>query len=370
MTTNNENTPQPIGQDEEIDLLALAKTIWKGRRILLLTTAAFALIGLLIAILSPKEYSASTVVIPQIGKSGSKMGGLSSLAAMAGFNLDMASASDVLPPIVYPQIIKSIPFQLDLMNIPLTFSEVDRQVSLYEYCTNIDRPSTLSLVKKYTIGLPGVIINALRPAAKANAQIKGPIRLTPEQESVSKMLAQSVTLTINPKEGYLTITANMPEAQLAAEVVYHARELLQKYITQLKIEKATDQLNFINARYNEKKKEFEKVQKNLAYFRDQNRNIATSMARTEEERLESEYTIAFNVYSELARQLEQAQIQVKEDTPVLSVLAPESVPAKKDKPKRAMILAISIFLGLAAGVAFVFVKEYWATLKEKWEAAE
>ena len=158
----------------------------------------------------------------------------------------------------------------------------------------------------------------------------------------------------------------MPEARLSAEVAYQARELLQKYITRLKIEKATDQLNFIQARYNEKKKEFEKAQMNLAWFRDRNRNVATSIGRTEEERLQSEYTIAFNVYSELAKQLEQAQIQVKEDTPVLSVLAPATVPAEKSKPKKAQILLIWIFIGAVIGVGLVFGKDFLGTIKKKW----
>ncbi len=365
-STNNQ-TPNTM-PDDEIDLIALAKNIWNGRKTILATTIVCAVIGVAVAILSAKEYTATTVVVPQVGKSASKLGGLSSLAAMAGFSLDM-QASETLSPMVYPQLVGSTAFQLELMNTPFTVDGSKRQVSLYEYFTSIQKPGVLSLVKKYTIGLPFVILKAIKGekvVTTAGDSEVGPIALTPKQEDVRKLISQQVTLEVNSKEGYLTITARMPEARLSAEVAFQARELLQKYITRIKIEKATDQLNFIQARFSEKKKEFEKAQMNLAWFRDRNRNVATSIGRTEEERLQSEFTIAFNVYSELAKQLEQAQIQVKEDTPVLSVLAPATVPSEKSKPKKAQILLIWIFLGGVIGVGIVFGKEFLGTIKKKW----
>lgn len=369
MTINSINNQTPNTMpDDEIDLIALAKNIWNGRKTILATTIVCAVIGVAVAILSAKEYTATTVVVPQVGKSASKLGGLSSLAAMAGFSLDM-QASETLSPMVYPQLVGSTAFQLELMNTPFTVDGSKRQVSLYEYFTSIQKPGVLSLVKKYTIGLPFVILKAIKGekvVTSAGDSEVGPITLTPKQEDVRKLISQQVTLEVNSKEGYLTITARMPEARLSAEVAYQARELLQKYITRIKIEKATDQLNFIQARFSEKKKEFEKAQMNLAWFRDRNRNVATSIGRTEEERLQSEFTIAFNVYSELAKQLEQAQIQVKEDTPVLSVLAPATVPSEKSKPKKAQILLIWIFLGGVIGVGIVFGKEFLGTIKKKW----
>ena len=368
----NQNIPQPV-TDDEIDLIALAKTLWNGRKTVIKSILICAVIGLAVALLSPKEYTASTVMVPQVGKSSSKLGGLSSLAAMAGFNLDnMGSGSETLSPMVYPQIVSSVPFQLELMNTPFHFQDVDHPVSMYEYYTEIAKPGVLSTVKKYTIGLPFVILKALKgqPVSRNSELETNLISLTAKQESIRKLIESTVTLDVNSKEGYLTLTANMPEAALSAEIAQYARELLQKYITQLKVEKANEQLNFIRDRYNEKKKEFEKAQETLALFRDRNKNVSTAMAKTEEERLQSEYSIAFNVYSELAKQLEQAQIQVKEDTPVFSILKPAVVPNQKSKPKKSMILMIWIFLGGVAGTGIIFGKQFWGTVKEKWEEEE
>ena len=54
-----------------------------------------------------------------------------------------------------------------------------------------------------------------------------------------------------------------------------------------------------------------KKQEELAIFNDANRNLVSNVAKTTQERLNNEYTLLFGVYSELAKQREQANIQVK-----------------------------------------------------------
>ena len=366
---NPETNPSPKSPaDDEIDLLALAKTFWNGRKTILKSILFAGMLGILIALLSPVEYTAMTSIVPQTTQSSNKLGGLSSLAAMAGFNLDPGYSGESMSPLVYPQIVGSVPFQLDLMNTPFSFSEVDHPVSLYEYYSKIAKPGILSLVSKYTIGLPGLIISAIKgePAKQISTDGKGPISLSKDQDGVRKMIDEKVTLTLDAKQGFITLQASFQEALLSAQVADQARELLQKYITRYKIEKATDKLAFIEDRYAEKKKEFEKAQERLARYRDQNKNVSSAMALTDVERLQGEYSIALNVYNELAKQLEQAKIQVKEETPVFSVLEPAMIPREKSKPKKPMIVAIWLFLGGILGVGIVFGKGYLKEIKSKW----
>jgi uncharacterized protein involved in exopolysaccharide biosynthesis len=367
-TQPNSNVKPPVHNNDEIDLLELAKTFWNGRKIVLKSMFIAGILGVIIAILSPKEYTATTTIVPQTSSGSNKLGGLSSLAAMASFNLDAASSGDILSPSVYPEIVSSVPFQMDLMNIPFSFAEVNHPVSLYEYYAEISKPGALALIGKYTIGLPGVIISAIKGDSnqKPSAETKGPIALTNKQEAVRKLIASQVTLNLDAKQGFITIQAAFPEALLSAQVADQARELLQKYITRFKIEKATDKLSFIEERYQEKKKEFEKAQTRLAYFSDQNKNVTSAVARTEETRLQGDYTIAMNVYNELAKQLEQAKIQVKEETPVFSVLKPATVPSEKSKPKKPMIVAIWLFLGGIVGTGMVFGKVYLKDIRTIW----
>lgn len=361
---------KPIS-DDEIDLMALAKTIWGGRKIIVICLIIGAILGVFIAITAPKEYTASTVMVPQVGgESQSKLGGLSSLASLAGINLDITQTAEISP-LVYPQILNSIPFQLELMNTPINFEKIPKPVSFYEYSTGYNKPSVIGAIKKYTIGLPGVIIAAIKGKPKTIYLTGGekadqPIMLSEKQYGVKKALDIMVTLDVNAKEGYLTLTAQMPEALAAAQMAQKAQSLLQQYITEFKIQKVKANLDFIQSRYNETKAEMEKAQMNLALVTDRSRDFLSGVPRIESDRSQTRFTIAYSVFQELAKQLEQAKIQVKKETPVFTIIKPVTVPSERSKPKRAMILAIWVFLGGIVGCGIIFGKGYLIKLNQKW----
>jgi uncharacterized protein involved in exopolysaccharide biosynthesis len=329
------------------------------------------LIGIFIAFISPNEYTASTTMVPQNADNTLRSSGLSSIASIAGFNMNMNQTTNELSPNVYPQIIQSAPFLLEIINTPFTFSEVDHPITLFDYYAEIARPGLLATLKKYTIGLPGVISKAIKghPEKSRPEGKNETFQLTPEQNTVCNNVAANISLNISEKDGYMELTSHFQEPLLAAQVTQKAQQLLQQYITKFKIEKATAQLQFIEERYNEKKKEFENAQATLADFRDRNKNVTSALARTEEERLQNEYQLAYEVYSQLAKQMEQAQIKVKEDTPVFSVIKPVTVPIQKSKPNRPVILVIWLFLGGVVGVFIVFGKYFYLETKNKWKEA-
>lgn len=372
---SNEEIKQQHTEEDEIDLLALAKQLWNGRKTIIRALIIGAIVGVFVALVSPKEYTVSTSLVPQVSEGKpSSLGGLSGLASMAGIDLSsMNSGQSVMSPITYPKVVQSAPYQLELMNKPIRFDDAEEPVSLYTYYTEISKPGVISTIKKYTLGLPFVILKAIRGEEEETSDgelASSTISLTEDEQSLRKMLSEALTLTVDEKEGTLALQAKLPEAKAAADLAQHALELLQKYITQYKIEKARDNLQFVRERYQDKKQEFEAAQSALAAYRDRNKNITSAMARTEEQRLESEYNIAFNVYSELAKQLEQARIKVKEDTPVFSVIEPVVVPREKSKPQRAMILIIWLFLAGITGVGIIFVRNYLPELKKRWNETE
>lgn len=369
---NEEYKNTPVAEEDEIDLIALAKSIWERRRFIFKTVIVFAIIGVVVALFSPTQYTASTKMVPQSSGGSQRMGGgLSSLASMAGINLNMNQTTTELLPQTYPQILQSVPFQLKLMQSKFTFSDVEEPVTLFEYYTEYSKPGVLSLVKKYTIGLPGVISKAIKGDEKETSSVEtqsgNTIKLTKKQESVRKIISNNISLEINDKDGFIQLSSSFHEADLSAEVAQKAQELLQQYITDFKVEKASEQLDFIEERYQEKKKEFQEAQASLAAFRDRNKNVTSAMALTEQERLQNEYQLAFEVYSSLAQQLEQARIKVKEDTPVFSVIQPVTVPQERTKPKRKIILIIWIFLGGVVAIGWVFASQYLETAKEHWK---
>jgi uncharacterized protein involved in exopolysaccharide biosynthesis len=366
---NEEIKNTPVAEEDEIDLIALAKNIWNHRKLIIKTLIGFTVLGVIVALLSPTQYTVTTRMVPHVSGGSSPSGGLSSLASMAGINFNLNRETAELSPLIYPQIVQSVPFQLQLMKTTFSFPDVDHPVSLFEYYTEYSKPGIFSIIKKYTLGLPGIILKALRGENKPPETIKGKvstIKLTEEQEKVRKIIAENVTLTTDEKEGHVTLNASFHEASLAAAVAHKAQELLQEYITKFKIKKASARLDFIKERYHEKKKEFEAAQARLAAFRDKNKNVTSAMALTEQEQLENEYRLAFDVYSNLAQQLEEARIKEKEDTPVFSIIQPVTIPLERSKPNRLLILIIWIFLGGIISIGWIFARQYIATAKKRW----
>ena len=360
--------PPTIVRNDEIDLLALARTIWTGRKIIFKWTAICGILGLLIAIVSPKEFVATSIMVPS-GYESSKLGGLGGLgglAAMAGININSGSGGE-LSPIVYPQIVSSLPFQLELMKTPLNFKELSKPVTFFEYYTEFRKPNVFI---RYTLGLPGVILKAIKWEEKDNISIgkdDQPLELTNKQRDVRLIIENLISLDADPKEGVLTLTTKMPEARAAAQLGQRAQQLLQQYITEFKVKKAKANLGFIQQRVDETVQKFEAAQQRLASFRDRNKNVSLATVKTEEERLTSQYNLIYGVYSELSKQLENAKIQVKQDTPVFTIIEPVSVPTKKSKPNRPLILIVWLFFGGILGTGIVFGKEFAGAVRKKWK---
>jgi hypothetical protein len=337
----------------EIDrVVAWVNILSKEKKKVILPIVIFGLLGVLVALISPRVYVSKTTMMPETSGAAAKMGNISSLAAMAGFNIDM-SGSEELSPAVYPQITSSAPYLLELINSTVVPGEGEKEVTLLDWCSDIKNRGIWYILKQYTIGLPGKIFGGKEKTRSAG--YGNTIRLTNREDKIINLIKKNVTLEVDQKYGFLTLSAAFSNAEVAAQVAEKARELLQKYVTQYKIRKASDKMEFIEGRYNEKKSEFIKAQQNLASFRDRNRNVSGAVAATEEDRLRGEFNIAQSVYNELAKQLEQAKIQVKEDTPVFSVIQPATVPNKAERPKRAMIVLMWGLLGVIVGVGRVLM---------------
>ena len=354
---------------DNIDLIALVKTLWRDRGIIVKTVIIFTFFGLFVALFSKKEYTASTIMVPQINNPSSKLGGLSSLASLAGFNMDMNAGADAISPMLYPMIISSVNFQLEIMNAEYLFEEVESPMSLLDYYSNVYKPGLLGILRKYTIGLPGLILSAIKGDQPDNVGVSKSetIELTTDQEIVRKIIEENLSLEVNDKDGYLTLVSRFHQARLSAQLAQKSQKLLQEYVTQFKVEKAAAQLDFIKERYEENKSKFEEAQSRLATFRDANKNISSEIMRTHEERLENDYQLAFEVYSELAKQLEQSLIKIEEDTPVFSIIEGVVVPIEYSKPNRKLILFVWIFLGGILGIGIAFGRSFVANIKKRWK---
>ena len=369
----NNTYNQPYEENEGIDIMALVRQIWAGRKTIILCTVVFIVLGFVAALTMKRTYTVNTVMVPQMNSKSNSS--LSSLASLAGIDMGMDLSAKDLSPLVYPQIVNSVPFRRELLYTPLHFAKVDTAVSMYTYYKDIAKPSFMSKVKKYTIGLPFVVLKAIRgekpemvlPGSGDADDSPKPVVLTKDEVKFMKLLSQSVSLNVDKKEGILTLTANGIEPIQTAELALKAQTLLQDEITRFRTEKAGRELEYIQARYDEAKREAESLQASLAAVSDRSQDMVGSRARIQRERIQQKYNVANAVYTDMAKQLEQAKLQVKRDTPVLTVIQPVTVPSKPSN-SRSKTLIVWTFLGFVLGCGIVLLRGYWPKIKESFAA--
>lgn len=322
------NNMPPQRAEEEIDVVELLGRVWLCRRWVISVMVVFLFVGGIVAAAMPEEYDASCDMVPQHDSAleGSRV---SSLAALAGINLGYSSRESTLSPLVYENIISSVAFGKELL-----------QTIIYS-----PREGGYRRLDNYIMAGRKV---ADEPVAEGDCCYPMDV-VTRRDYTCLRALQKRVKLTLDDQKSCLTLTVRMPEALVAAQVAQAAVVLLQQYITEFKIEKVQSNLTFVEERYDEARRHFEHLQSQRARLRDANRNTTRYAAQTALERMDAEYKLALSLYNELAMQLEQARIKVKETMPMLTIIDPVTVPFRRSKPRKMIIIAIFAVAGIAVG---------------------
>jgi uncharacterized protein involved in exopolysaccharide biosynthesis len=350
----------PLNQDQnsdEIDLKDLIIPIWRNRKQILLTALIFAVLGGIIGFLTPATYTASSTFLPQTSQMGGGLSGsLGGLASLAGINLNAPMAGGEIPPTMYEKVLASEPFKKRLLaaNIVIDGDSLDYRTYL------ANQPSSvLGTIKEYTIGLPSKIIEAISGSTKEvdEAANGGLQALTDDEYELHKALAGKITLTADKKEGVVSISVEEGDPLVAAQIAQVTETALQDWIIEHKIKNAKAQYDFIEKQFEKKQKEFFSIQEQLANYTDRNQNVLAASYLTRLDRLQAEFDLVNTVYSELAKQKEQAAIQLSKDTPTFSVLDPVKIPKEKTGPKKSIYILGAFFIGLIGGAGWAFGRE-------------
>jgi uncharacterized protein involved in exopolysaccharide biosynthesis len=351
-----------VNQEQEIDLKDVIKQLWKKRKFIFVVVAISIFFGLFIAFTAPILYRADITVVTQDGQTRSNnLGGFASMLGMDSWGI---TVNELLSPLVYPKIVNSVQFCKEIMATPIVVERSNGvPITLYEYYTNEKyRPKNLlNGIMRYTIGLPGLILSALRSSDTddyTDGNTGKIISLTKEEWEVVEIIRNNARIEINSKDGYIVLGYTFDEPEAVAVIAQQLYSVLEKYVKDFKTQKQMDNLEFVKLNYEEAQQIFFQKHTELAAFQDANRVLSTATARTAERRLENEFQLAFSVYNELARQLEQAKLAVKESTPLLTVIDPVVVPNERSTPRRGLILAVFMFLGVAGSAGWVLVKPF------------
>jgi len=345
--------PQYLEEDE-IDIRELILPLWKNRVKILKVAVATGVAGLVLGFLTPTTYTASSTFVPQSAESGGASSNLGGLAALAGINLSAGGSGADIPPTLYPKVLASAPFKSALLDATVVISE--DSLTYRNYLLNQPTPA-IGLIKKYTLGLPGLLISSLQGKNSHIAGETGIAPLSDEEFELHQAIQGLISIESNKKEGYVTLTVVDGDPQVAAQVALVTEAVLQKWIIDYKVKNAKAQYDFTERQFQLKQKEFFGLQDELASFKDRNQNISSALFQNRLSRIEAKFSITNAVYTELAKQKEQAAIQLSKDTPTFSVIDPVSVPKEKTGPKKSLYLLGGFFLGLFLTAGYTMVQK-------------
>lgn len=361
------NSQQP--EEQEIDLIELAQKVWAERKLVFKACGIAVIVALVVAFSIPKEYATSVTLAPETGAKGSS-GSIGALAAMAGINLGSSSGEDALSPELYPDIVSSTPFLISLFDVRVKSEEAEVDTTLYAYLKDYQHAPWWSVVLSAPFKALGWTLSLFKeqPEEEEGVQLD-PFHLTQEETNIANALSNRLSVSVDKKTGVTTLTVTMQDALISASLTDTVMHSLQNYITDYRTNKARQDLAYMEKLYEEAKQNYTESQRRYAQCVDANQSIVLQSYRVEQERLQNEMNLDYQMYTTVAQQLQMAKAKVQEITPVYTVVQPATVPLRAAKPNKIMILVGFVFLAAVGCVGWIlFVKDFVRSWKT--EAAE
>lgn len=351
---------------KEADLLQLVGKVLAKWKFILKVTICFMLLGLVMALTMIKEYTAQVVVAPESSNSSMMSGGLGSLASMVGFDLGGMGGDDAIYPLLYPDIVQSLPFMSSLFDVNVKSQDGMVDTTYFYYVDKLQKKNWAGVVKS----APKKAIKWVMKLFSSKKQtgdpaVFDPYNLSEKQMQMIENLAGVVSIFVDKKTNVITLSFTDQDPLIAATMVDTVMCRLQNQITAYRTKKVVDDCAYIEKLYLKAKTDYEKAQEAYASYVDRNRNVTQERYLVEMERLEADKDLKNTLYTQWAQQLMLAKAKVQEYTPVFVTLKPAAVPALPSSMRRSMLLILYTFLGGILAVAYVLLKEPFANVYRK-----
>jgi len=367
MTAMEKEKKQIIKEQDIIELLA---RIYSRKRFIICFTLISFVVGIILAFTSIKQYTAQVMVSPESAESSSLSSNINSLASMVGLNF--STSSEAIYPLLYPDIINSLPFLTSLMEkrVSVATKEGAIDTTYAYYQTKLQRKYWFTTVIKTPKRLVKKAINVMTGKNKfsGNPDVYDPYRLSEAQLQQIENLLGKINVFVDKKTEVITLSFKDPDPEIAALMVQYIEEELETKVVDYRIRKAQKDCEYMAKLYEESKVEYEKAQADYADFVDHNRNITLERVQIERQRLEDEKDLKKTLYSQWAQQLLLSQAKLQYNTPVFTIIKPAAVPALPSSIRRLFLLAIYTILGFLISVGWVFLKEPFTAVIRKLKA--
>ena len=333
-------------QEIEIDLMDILRKIIGIRKKIYKAAGIGLIIGIIIAISIPKQYTVEVTLSPEMGST--KGGGLSGLAAsFLGSGATMSDGTDALNASLSADIVSSTPFLLELSVMEIPASE-NKKMTLNTYLDEESSPWW-----SYNIGLPSMVIGGVKSLfIKEDEETisdrgnQGTIELSKKESQKIETLKKMIIASVDKKTSMTTVAVTLQNPKVAAVVADSVVGKLQEYIINYRTSKAKEDCIYLERLFKERQQEYYVAQKRYADYMDSHDNIILQSVRAEQERLQNDMSLAYQVYSQVASQLQVARAKVQEEKPVFAVVEPAVVPLNPSGTSKKIYVLAFIFLSV------------------------
>lgn len=356
MAKNTENETHNMEEKEsktsfQISIVEMLHIIKGDKKWMSVFVGVFALLGLVAAFTTPKTYTSTVMLAPEESGSGFS-GSISSLASMVGMNMKIGQTGDALYPEIYPDLVSSTDFIVGLF--PVQVFTKDNSVHC-DYFTYLDKYTKTGLMD-YPMAAIAMCMEKLRgqeaqPASGDN--ISTPLWLSKDEDDVAKSISGALKCSVDKKTNVITISVTDQDPLVAALMADSVRDHLQVAITDYRTKKAKVDLSYMQKLFDEAKMQYDEARKKYARSADANQDLTLQTYQKEQDELENEMQLKYNIYEEVTQQFQLAKAKVQERTPAFTIVQSATVPTKHSSRGKAITLAIWMFAGFALRCAIL-----------------
>ena len=350
MSTNREIKSKDLIFDIT-DLKVLINKLYHKKKIILIFALCSTLFGIFYSLSLKNIYSSSSTFYPHYEKID-KQNSLRNLAGLAGINLNSESNNE-MSPILYPKLLKSITFKEEILNVLINNDSLSYKDYLQKNYTN---KSIISDIIKF----PFKLISFLRKSENNSNQKNKNLRyISDEDYSLFKTIDNNIFLNINEDDGFIELTVEDYNPEVAAIIATEANKILQKNIINFKLKNINDLLKFSDSQVKITQKILYKLQDSLANFKDRNIRIKSDKFLNQSDRIETELNITKNIYNELSLTKERISIDLRKNTPIFTIINPVYVANEKISPNRGFLVIIFNLIGFFLGISYILFIDYF-----------
>ncbi|MEY8708959.1 chain-length determining protein [Bacteroides faecichinchillae] len=358
----------PKTDEMEIDLMDILRKLISIRKTLYKAAGIGLIIGIIVALSIPKQYTVKVTLSPEMGNSNGNNGLAGLAASFLGSGTTVGDGTDALNASLSSDIVSSTPFLLELFEINVPAVDKGEDITLTSYLDTQSSPWW-----GYILGMPGKVISGVKALfisdkeeSAADKQKSGTITLTKKEKRKIDALKKNISATVDKKTAITSVSVTLQDPMVAASVADSVVHKLQEYIIGYRTSKAKEDCIYLEKLFKERQDEYYTAQKKYAEYVDTHDNLILQSVRAEQERLQNDMSLAYQVYSQVATQLQVARAKVQEEKPVFAIVEPAVVPQKTSGTGKKVYVIFCVFLAvLLASVWKLWIKDILDKLKKE-----